>query len=77
MSDNYLKIVEYLEKQDIKEVVKAIFSFETQIKDETFLNYLFDKYLTSKNLSNFLDEELEIEIQNYIENLGGIENVDK
>ncbi|MEJ7540413.1 hypothetical protein [Staphylococcus intermedius] len=54
---NYQEISNILENSDVKEVVKAIFAYETGEKDESCLNYLTNHYFESE-MESLLDWEI-------------------
>ncbi|RIL18488.1 hypothetical protein BUY99_13650 [Staphylococcus gallinarum] len=54
---DYKQIKYILENNDYKEVIKAIFSFESGLEKESNIDELSKVFLDSK-MPNFLDEEL-------------------
>ncbi|QHW36863.1 hypothetical protein GZH82_05735 [Staphylococcus ursi] len=54
---NYQEIKNILENSEVKEVVKAIFAYETGEKDESCLNYLTN-YFFEGDMESFLDCEI-------------------
>jgi hypothetical protein len=44
------------------ETLKAVFCFETGIEDEEYLSNMADYFINSKQIHNFLDEELLIPV---------------
>ncbi|MTV20085.1 hypothetical protein [Staphylococcus delphini] len=54
---NYQEIKNILENSEVKEVVKAIFAYETGEKDKSCLNYITNYYLEG-DMESFLDCEI-------------------
>ncbi|EHV5276280.1 hypothetical protein K0T78_002389 [Staphylococcus pseudintermedius] len=54
---NYQEISNILENSEVREVVKAIFAYETGEKDESCLNYLTN-YFLEDDMESFLDCEI-------------------
>ncbi|MBZ8174992.1 hypothetical protein [Staphylococcus delphini] len=54
---NYQEITSILENSEVKEVVKAIFAYETGENDVSCLNYLTNYYLEG-DMESFLDCEI-------------------
>ncbi|HAR6193226.1 hypothetical protein [Staphylococcus pseudintermedius] len=54
---NYQEIKKILENSEVKEVVKAIFAYETGEEDESCLNYLTN-YFFESDMESFLDGEI-------------------
>lgn len=54
---NYQEISNILENSEVREVVKAIFAYETGEKDESCLNYLTNYFLEG-DMESFLDCEI-------------------
>ena len=57
-STNYKDLLENMNKLEYKETIKAVFSFETGIQDETYLNSMADYFINDDTIHNFLDVEL-------------------
>ncbi|RBA02387.1 hypothetical protein [Staphylococcus arlettae] len=57
-STNYKNLLENMNKLEYKETIKAVFSFETGIQDETYLNSMADYFINDDTIHNFLDVEL-------------------
>ena len=57
-SIRYRELLEILNKMDYKETLKAIFSFETGIEDEHYLNKMAEYFIYDDTCNNFLDERL-------------------
>lgn len=62
---SFQEIKNMLENQNHHEVCKAIFSFETGIEDETFLDSLVEYYMSDKYIPNFLDENIHDKVLEY------------
>ncbi|EGQ3352345.1 hypothetical protein G0U15_002311 [Staphylococcus pseudintermedius] len=54
---NYQEISNILENSEVREVVKAIFAYETGEKDESCLNHLTNYFLEG-DMESFLDCEI-------------------
>ncbi|MBC2921944.1 MULTISPECIES: hypothetical protein [Staphylococcus] len=57
-SQNYKDLVAEMKKMEYMETLKAVFCFETGIEDEEYLSNMADYFINSKQIHNFLDEEL-------------------
>lgn len=53
----YLEIIKFLQNQEQKEVVKAIFGYELFITDEDKLNEIYEFYFNHP-MPNFLDYQI-------------------
>ncbi|WP_210141138.1 hypothetical protein [Staphylococcus sp. GDY8P218P] len=61
---NYEQIREILKDNNTQEVVKAIFSFETGIRDEDYLDKMVD-FFYEDDMPNFLDVQLHDMAEDY------------
>ena len=64
-NQNYKQILEVLQQNDVREVVKAILSYETGITDEADLDKLNDYYFEELDTPNFLDEDIYFKSMEY------------
>lgn len=64
-NQNYKQILEVLQQNDVREVVKAIFSYETGITDEADLDKLNHYYFEELDTPNFLDEDVYFKSMEY------------
>ena len=64
MEKNYQDIKRILEESEVIDVVKAIFSFEAQTDDEELLNDTVEFFFNHKNMSSFLNEEIQSKLFN-------------
>ncbi|MDW3868685.1 hypothetical protein QI345_13230, partial [Staphylococcus saprophyticus] len=55
---DYKDLLMEMKKLDYKETLKAVFSFETGIEDENYLESMAEYFIESDYIHNFLDEEL-------------------
>ncbi|WP_323714545.1 hypothetical protein P3T97_14015 (plasmid) [Mammaliicoccus sciuri] len=62
---NFHEIKKILETENHREVCKAIFSFETGIQDELFLDDLVQFYLDD-DMPNFLDVNIHDKVMKYL-----------
>ena len=55
---NYRDLLESMNKMEYKETIKTVFSFETGIDDEDYLNSMAEYFINDDTIHNFLDVEL-------------------
>ena len=55
---DYKDLLMEMKKLDYKETLKAVFSFETGIEDENYLESMAEYFIESDYIDSFLDEEL-------------------
>ncbi|MDV3053677.1 MULTISPECIES: hypothetical protein [Staphylococcus] len=66
---NYKNLLENMNKMEYKETIKAVFSFETGIEDEDYLNSMAEYFINDDTIHNFLDVELYEKQLEYYKNI--------